>query len=157
MADIFSQVRLSPSQARTVAQRRFDDAEWLRKSGDNARANGVFYLGGLVVDCLLKAALLERHRDLQTPVTLDQLSAHDRRVWSLIYRSHELEEMLAHLPDLERRLQAKDLKDGSDLLRKLRSICAKWTVYARYSPRTETMKHAAEFLDHVREVKEWLR
>jgi len=157
MAEIFARTHLSPTQARTVAQRRFEDAEWLRKSGENARANGVFYLGGLVIECLLKAALLERHPDMQRPVAVDTLSSTGRRVWNLIYRLHGLDEMLAFLPDLQKRLVEKDAKERTNLFRTLKSICARWTIFARYSPKTEVMKNAADFLDQVRELKEWLR
>ena len=63
---IFQKVRLRPTQLRTVANRRFGDAEALRETGQNARANGVMYLGGFVIECLLKAQLLERFRWLQS-------------------------------------------------------------------------------------------
>ncbi len=43
---IFQKIKLRPTQLRTVAQRRFEDAECLRKTGVNARANGAMYLGG---------------------------------------------------------------------------------------------------------------
>lgn len=56
---IFDRLRLRPSQLRTVVDRRFDDAETLRRTGENARANGAIYLGGFVIECLLKAKLLE--------------------------------------------------------------------------------------------------
>jgi hypothetical protein len=157
MADIFARRHLSPAQARTVAQRRFEDAEWLRKSNDNARANGVFYLAGIVIECLLKAALLERHPDMQRAVAQDTLSSSGRRVWSLIYRLHGLDEMPAFLPDLQKRLAEKDAKERTNLLRTLKSICARWTIFARYSPKSEVMKNAADFLDQVRELKEWLK
>ena len=56
---IFLKVRLRPTQLRTVAERRFDDAVALRQTGKNARANGAIYLGGFAIECLLKARLLE--------------------------------------------------------------------------------------------------
>ena len=39
----------------TVAERRFDDAAALRATNENARANGVAYLCGYVIEILLKA------------------------------------------------------------------------------------------------------
>lgn len=157
MSDIFSHIRLTPAQARTVADRRLGDAECLRKSGDNARANGVFYLGGIVIDCLLKAMLLEEHPELATPLNNDVLSPGGRHVRSLIYRSHELDQMLEALPDLRARLEANDQQHGTRLLDMLTRICETWTIYVRYSPKSTTMEKASRFLDQVREVRPWLR
>lgn len=50
-----------PSAMRTVAERRYGDAEALRKTGENERANGVAYLSGFVIEILLKALLIEGH------------------------------------------------------------------------------------------------
>ena len=157
MSDIFARTRLTPTQARTVADRRLDDAECLRKTGDNARANGVFYLGGLVVDCLLKAALLERHPEVESPLEVEHLSAGGRHVRNLIFRSHALDEMLQYLPDLVERPDRLDAREGTRRLPKLRNLCATWSIFARYSPRSETMAHASQFLDAVRELKAWLK
>jgi hypothetical protein len=41
---------LKPSTMKTVAERRFDDAAALRDTGRNARANGVAYLAGFVIE-----------------------------------------------------------------------------------------------------------
>ena len=157
MSDIFIRMRLTPSQARTVAQCRLDDAECLRKTGDNARANGVFYLGGLVTDCLLKVSLLERHPEVESTLEAENLSAAGRRVKLLVFRSHALDEMLQNLPDLVTRLDQLDAREGTRRLTLLRNVCATWSTFARYSPRTETMAHAADFLDVVRELKPWLK
>jgi hypothetical protein len=156
MSDIFAKSKLTPSQARTVADRRLDDAECLRKTGDNARANGVFYLGGLVVECLLKSILLERHPEVVSPLAAEHLAESGREIRTLIFRSHALDQMLDRLPDLTRQMKAEDERGGTRRLNKLRGICGTWSIFARYSPRTETMAHAADFLDDVREVKRWL-
>ncbi|GMU21650.1 MAG: hypothetical protein AMXMBFR13_17410 [Phycisphaerae bacterium] len=58
---VFSRERLKPSQLRMVAERRWGDADCLRHSGLNSRANGAMYLAGFAIECLLKAALLEKH------------------------------------------------------------------------------------------------
>lgn len=58
---IFAKTKLTPSQLRTVAERRFADARCLLKSGENERANGAMYLAGFVIECHLKACLLEVH------------------------------------------------------------------------------------------------
>lgn len=156
MSDIFRRTSLSPSQARTVARRRLRDAECLEESGENARANGVFYLGGLVIECLLKAELLEKFPEVVSPVHSKHLSEVGKGLNALIFRSHALEEMLAELTDLARDLQQADDREGRRRLKNLRAICSTWTIFARYSPFSETMANAAEFLDRVREIERWL-
>jgi hypothetical protein len=42
-------------------------------------------------------------------------------------------------------------------LRDLRSVCAAWTIYARYSPRSATIDDAGMFLSQIEELKKWLR
>ena len=156
MTDIFDKIRLTPRQLRTVAQRRFEDADYLRRSGDNARANGVFYLGGFVIECLLKARMLERYRSMQRAVSPDRMSEQDGRIWYLIYRSHDLNAMLRHLPDLRATLIDADRKEGTQRWSALAGICRRWTIFARYSPQTRKMKDAEDFLNQIRELKQWL-
>ncbi len=155
MPDIFERVRLSPAQFRTVAERRFADAEYLRKSGNNERANGAIYLGGFLLECLLKARLLEEHPWLQAPLS-PEASADEQRLWSLCYRSHELDRILEHLPETRQRLRDLEVREGRGALRRLQSLCTQWTIQARYSPRSATMAEARKFLGTVKELKEWL-
>jgi len=129
----------------------------LEQSGENARANGVFYLAGFVIECLLKARLLEQYPSVAKLAAPEALSASDRVVWMLINRSHDLDEMLGYMPDLERKLVAADRIEGKGLLRKLKSICAEWAIFARYSPRSETMRAASGFLSDVKELRPWLK
>jgi hypothetical protein len=150
---IFTRRKLRPSQLRTVADRRFDDATALVASGKNARANGAMYLGGFVVECLLKASLLERYPWLQSTPHPPGASAHDLRIWSLAYRQHDLEELLLHLPHIQSRLQAS----GSRNLGEFGAICATWTIFARYSPQSAMISEAARFLAVIKEIKPWLR
>jgi len=100
MGKIFERQRLTPSQLRTVAQRRLDDADCLRRSGDNARANGVFYVGGFVIECLLKAKMLQRYPSMRSATSAEGMSESDRRIWHLIYRLHDLDGLLDHLPEM---------------------------------------------------------
>jgi len=72
--EIFARVRVSPTQLRTVAERRFDDASYLRESGKNARANGAMYLAGFVLECLLKARLIEKYSCLRSAGALGRES-----------------------------------------------------------------------------------
>jgi hypothetical protein len=153
---IFKKIRLRPTQLRTVAERRFDDAEALRKTGQNARANGAMYLGGFVIECLLKAKLLERYRWLQSTASPDDRSKADQRLWSLCYRLHELDEILDKLPEITEKLSRTEGGRSNRLVQSLKSICGQWTVFARYSPYTADMDDARTFLDQVKELKPWL-
>ena len=100
------QASLKPSAMRTVAERRFDDAEALRKTKDNVRANGVAYLVGFVIEILLKAKLVEKFsRIAKTPQHL--VKDDEREVWSLIWRRHDLDAMLLKMTELQANLKKK--------------------------------------------------
>jgi hypothetical protein len=129
---IFDRLRLvRPTQLRTVADRRFDDANALRQTGRNARANGAMYLGGFVIECLLKASLLEKFPWLKNATPPAGRSKPDQYLWSLCYRSHDLDEILAKLPEIRDRLSRLEQRGTPRLLQSLNSICAQWTIYAR--------------------------
>jgi hypothetical protein len=142
---------------RTVAQRRFADAQYLCDSEQNGRANGAMYLAGFVTECLLKANLLERFKWLQSVRSPDRLSDDDRDIWSLCFRSHDLDEILARLPELIARLSELPRDAPGALLASLKHICGSWTIFARYSPHSATIREAAHFLRRVKELKECLR
>jgi hypothetical protein len=141
---------------RTVADRRFADADALRRTGKNAHANGAMYLGGFVVECLLKAALLERYPWLQSAGSPDERSKEDHHLWSLCYRSHDLDEILAKLPRIGEKLSRIEQRDSNRLLQAMKSICGQWTIYARYSPYNADIDDARTFLDQIEELKPWL-
>jgi hypothetical protein len=157
MGDIFQRQWLTPSQLRLVADRRFDDANYLRSSGLNARANGVFYLAGFVVECLLKARLAEQYPTVASQRNPAHLSKSDRDIWEMIFRSHELNDMLERLPDIRKKMEAARTQGGAESMANLNRICGAWTIFARYSTRSETMKNASHFLDSVKELTPWLR
>ena len=157
MATIFQRMRLHPRQLRTVAERRFDDARYLLRSGRNARANASMYLAGFVVECLLKAALLEHYRWLQSAGTPAGRPEPEREIWFLCYRSHDLTGILERLPGLTRRLASLEQQGQLRLLNKLRSICSEWTIFARYSPRTAEIAEAGRFIEQIEELKPWLK
>jgi len=157
MGDIFQRQWLTASQLRSVADRRFDDANYLRSSGSNARANGVFYLAGFVVECLLKARLAEQYPTVASRRNPAQLSKYDRAIWGLIFRSHELNDMLEILPDIRKKMEAARTQGGAESISNLNRICGAWTIFARYSTHGETMKNASHFLDNVKELRPWLR
>ena len=161
---IFQKTRLRPTQLRTVAERRFDDANALRRTGDNARANGAMYLGGFVIECLLKAMLLEKFGWLGSTGSPEGRNEDDRRLWSLCYRSHDLSELLKHLPEVMEKLEQRGAGSGqppraeaSRLAQSLKSVCSQWTIHARYSPRSADIDEARDFLDKVKDLKSCLR
>jgi hypothetical protein len=147
---------LKPSAMRTVAERRFQDAEALRRTGQNARANGTAYLAGFVIEILLKALLVEKFPTIaRTPQ--HALKDDQREVWLLIWKRHDLEDMLTQMTQLEAGLKKKGERDGYDYVGQLRKLCATWTIQARYSPRTMLMNEASELLERVRMLKELLK
>ena len=154
--DIFARRRLTVGQLRAVADRRFGDAEALVTAGDNARANGAQYLTGLVVEILLKGQLLRLHPRLAVVGPAEVVVA-DRLVWSLIWRSHDLAEMLEQLPDLRRAVRTRGERAGQPYDRWMAEICGRWTIFARYSPLTSKMADARNWLEQVRLLQEALR
>lgn len=157
VAGIFSKVRLRPARLRTIAERRFGDAQCLCDSRQNERANGAMYMAGFVIEILLKSRLMEKYPRLQTTRSTDKLSSRERTVWSLPYRSHDLDEILGHLPDIRQRLLSNQRGTGERLWQNLSEICAQWTVFARYSPKSANMTNADEFLRKIKEIKECLQ
>jgi len=149
---IFLKLRLRPSQLRTVADRRLDDAIALRRTGQNARANGAIYLGGFVIECLLKARLLEVYAWLQNAPSAEGRSKDERYLWSLCYRLHDLDAILAKLPEIAQRMSRMEQRGSNRLGQSLKSICARWTVHARYSPFSADMHDAQAFLDQIKEL-----
>lgn len=154
--NIFQKLRLTPTQLRAVAELRLNDAWYLQKSSKKVHANGAIYIGGFVVECLLKAILLERHPNLQKPVDPTTLSRQDRQIYDLLY-SHKLDAILDAVPDVRAKLQVLTDDKARPVWPRVRTICEQWTVYARYSPRLATTQEAERFLDTIQEVKQWLR
>jgi hypothetical protein len=148
---VFNRVPLNAKQLRTVADRRYDDADYLRASGRNKHANGVLYLGGFVLECLLKARLLETFPQLILPPRPGDARAMKR--YDLLWR-HDLAAIVEELPNLVQRLN--DLGAGGHFALTLRSLCGRWTIFARYSPKSATMQEADLFLDQIKDLKPWL-
>lgn len=153
---IFDRLRLRPAQMRTVADRRYGDAQALCATGSNARANGAVYLGRFVVECLLKAKLLEKHPWLEAVRSPERHGREEQALWSLFYRSHDLAELLERLPEVSANLAEAEKRGHPGIHSALKSICAEWTVHVRYSPHTVDIGKAKQFLDAVEEVKSWL-
>jgi hypothetical protein len=151
--------QLKPSAMATVADRRFDDAVALCDTKQNARANGAAYLIGFVIEILLKARLVEKYDVVarKRPHQLSSLTEQEREIWGLIWRRHDLDEMLSNLGDLEAALKKQGERDGKEYLKDLRKICATWTIQARYSSVSMKLTEAETLIDRVRSLKEKLK
>jgi hypothetical protein len=147
---IVDKIRLTPGQLRAVAELRFGDAQCLVNSAESQRANGAIYIAGFVIECLLKALLLDRYPNLRSPVDPVKLSPRDREIFDLLY-SHELDVMIGFLPDIKPKFMAVSVwKEFND-------IRAEWTIYVRYSPTQEKVDRAKQYLATVKEAKKWLK
>ena len=144
---------ITTAQIFAVAQMRMDDAEYLLKSKNNGRLNASMYLAGFVIECILKGLLLKKYSYMGKR-GLD--NSWDERLYSLIYRSHDLRAILDEMPELKLKLEAVDRVHQSRLLFQLQSICSKWRIQARYSPFLATRQEAKGFVQDVKELKNWL-
>jgi len=115
------------------------------------------YLGGFVIECLLKARLMETFGWLQNASFPHGRSRTHQYLWSLCYRSHDLDAILAKLPELQQRLSQLGQRESNRILQSLKSICAHWTIFARYSPYGADITEARQFLAQIKELKTWLR
>jgi hypothetical protein len=147
---------LKPSTMGSVAEQRFADAEALRKTADNARANGVAYLVGFVVEILLKARLVDKFPDIAKK-RQHEVSNSELDIWSLIWKRHDLEDMLSKLAELQAALEKRGEREGYNYLAELKKVCATWTIQARYSSKTMLMAEAADLQERVRKLKELLK
>ncbi len=152
MSSVSARQRLTPTQARTVADRRRADAGALQSFEENRHANGVMYLAGIAVELLLKARLLEKHPWL-TKSPASSLGARQRRLWDVCYRWHDLEAVRENLPELDAQLHAISPR----LLEGLKKLCAEWTIHIRYSTHQATRKESAAFLARLEELIPWLK
>jgi hypothetical protein len=155
--DVFRrQAQLEPKAMTTVAERRFDDARVLCKTNENARAAGAAYLAGFVIEILLKAQLVRTY-PLIARKRQHEVDKAEQQIWSLVWRSHDLEAMLNQMPQLEAALQKTGERSGRDYVAHLKSICSSWTIQAGYSSLSMEMKEAQAMLERVRSLKEVLK
>jgi len=157
MSKIFEKHRLRPTQLRTVADRRFDDAQFLCDSKKNARANAAMYLGGFVLECLLKAKLMEKYTWLQSVSSPEGRPKDDHKIWSLCYRSHNLDEILERIPEIDNEIERREQKGQTRLLQSLKILCAQWNIYARYSTHSTDCTEARRFVDSIKELRQCLK
>lgn len=144
--------RMTPGQARTVAAWRLDDAFCLCRSRLAKHMNGAVYLGGIALECLLKARLLEKRPHLAS-ADPTKLVPTDRRCWDLVYRSHSLDGLIAELPDVVAELQEASTPPWPrrDVL--LRQAASRWSIHVRYWPKRIHPAEATEFLGQIEELK----
>jgi len=139
-----------------VAERRFADAETLAATRQNSRANGCAYLAGFVIEILLKARLVQKFPVIARK-RRHEVPASEQEIWGLIWRRHDLDAMLDQMPELEAGLKKQTERTQVDFFGDLKTICATWTIHARYSPSTMVMREAEELLQRVRSLKEVLK
>ncbi len=145
------------AEAESAADRRYDDARYLAASRNNARANGAIYLGGYVVECLLKAKLIEKYVWLQSTRNSADLTEDRRPIWFLCYRQHDLDELLGRLPEVWEQIEAWEQRGSNRLSQSLKQVCETWAVYGRYATRSHDIDDANTFLGKVKELKPCLR
>ena len=123
------------SQLKTKSDQWFEDVQFLFR---NERYSAAVYLGGFVIECLLKASLWSRRQD--------------DAIRSLIFRSHDLPRLLHANSALERDMQRDKLRNHAHFVQ-----ISSWHVRIRYNPRQVHREDADAFLAHLREVRTWLR
>lgn len=109
-----------------------------------------------MLEILLKAKLLSAYPQIGNKRQRDIPEA-DRDIWNLIWRSHDLTEMLNRLPQLEAAVRKSGERSGKPVEHYLKQVCATWTIHARYSPQSATIADAREMLSRVRILKEVLK
>ena len=110
---------------------RLRDARVLARR-DNKRYTGAVYLGGYVIECLLKVAICVEQRAEQLPAK---------------YRTHELEALLeatGYRPTMT-----------PEIASKFRIIIG-WNVMLRYQGRQYKAQDARTFLANVEVIRQWL-
>jgi hypothetical protein len=126
---------------RQAALARLAEAEYL----EEAYPAGAIYLGGYVVECMLKWAICQRHGVIYLEDLPDQ----------------KLSERLtgARGHDLDYLLDASGLRPLLQLDKKLYKDFNKisfWNVALRYKPKKGDVRAAIQFLAKVCELRDWL-
>lgn len=115
---------------------RYKDARALLRAG---RWGGAIYLGGYVIECLLKARILKEKGSAQLP----------REYWH-----HDL----FRLMDVSRVTWELTLQENQAIQAYMTLIAGNWDVTMRYGSTQFVDRHEANnFLEAVRKVTRWLR
>lgn len=123
------------TQLATCSDQWFKDVEFLCRQTKRYRA--ALYLGGFVIECLLKAALWERRWE--------------KRVRGLLF-SHDLTALLEVNPRLAKALRSDRQNRYEQFVR-----LSTWTVKVRYNPKPVRQEDAGDFMRRLKEVRQWLR
>jgi hypothetical protein len=124
-----------PSQLRDKSHQWFDDVQFLHA---HQRWGAAIYLGGFVIECLLKAALWPRRAE--------------PRIDRLLWRSHDLGELLAECRHLKADMRQPRFAEVWAAFQFL----GNWTVRIRYNPRLPSAREARDFWERLMEVRQWL-
>lgn len=125
----------SPGQLKTKSDQWFADARFLLS---HHRFAAAVYLGGFVIELLLKAMLWPRRAEPP--------------IGAKIFSTHDLFELLELNRVLERALHSPELKSAYDSFQFL----ANWTVHVRYNPKSPSAEEARDFWRRLEEVRKWL-
>lgn len=137
-----------------MADRRFADAEALRRTGLNVHANGAMYLAGISLELVLKALLLKKHCWLSAPFgDPAERTSEERSLFELCYVKHDLGGLLDALEELRKKLAAVD---GGRLLQSIKRLAAEWSIHIRYSTRQSTIAEATDYIERFRELRGFL-
>lgn len=122
-------------QLREKSNQWFDEVCFLH---EHKRRAALVYLGGFVIECMLKSALWQRR--------------HEPAIAVLIGRSHDLHKLLNQLPLIE----AKMRTPLADSVRSSFDVLANWTVRIRYNPKRPSPADALDYWGRLKEVRLWL-
>ena len=123
------------SQLREKSNQWFRETEFLFR---NERRAAFVYLGGFVIECLLKYALWpQRHRP---------------EIRKLLWGSHDLDKLLAACGALERELS----KPPWDGVRESFEFLKSWSVRIRYNPKCPSAHDVRDYRRRLSEVRQWL-
>ena len=117
------------NQWQQLANQRLEDAEVLLASRKR-RYNGAVYLSGYAIECILKATICRLKNLTLLPEE---------------YKTHDLNDLLG----------ASGLLLPEALVLKFSRI-RRWSVDLRYQTRAWSTQEAHQFLEQVKEVKEWI-
>jgi len=126
---------------RQAALARLAEAEYLKK----AHPAGAIYLGGYVVECMLKWAICKR----KGIIYLDDLP--DQKLTDRLTsaRGHNLDFLLDTSG-------LRPLLESDHELEEMFNQMAVWSVTLRYNPQTGDRRKAFRFLAGVHELRSWL-
>ena len=122
------------TQLTTTSNQLYDDTKFLYKEGQRYAA--ALYLGGFVIECLLKAALWKRRQE--------------KPIRRLLF-THDLHKLLEMNTSLAKALRA----DRQGLYQQFVRLST-WNVRFRYNPKNIPKSDADDFMRRLKEVRQWL-